>query len=176
MLNSLNNFKFLEYNKWTEKCNLIFKNMNIELPKIIIYCDKIYDNKLSVNSTGKYIGKNRFNIHEFIIRTNLNYEAFIITYSHEIGHMSQILGYAESKNYYKRILSESVAFKFEEKFLIEYNLYHNENILINNSDFSKSCFFDAHRLAYLYGKNIVSLKTKNEFKINIENYKNKSSL
>ena len=108
-----------ECRKWMGMSDPIFENMSIDLSKICIDISIENNKHLESSATGKSILGEPDSIH---IRNNLPFDIFIQTYAHEVGHITQKLGiFKNPKKFIRRIIAESIAFKFEKKFLIEFN-------------------------------------------------------
>ncbi|CAD6494647.1 MAG: hypothetical protein LAKADJCE_00885 [Candidatus Argoarchaeum ethanivorans] len=142
--------------KWMEMSDPIFENMGIDLSEISISVS-IKNNRYLKSSTGKSMCKPDC-IH---IRNDLQFDIFIQTYAHEVGHITQKLGTFENpKKFITGIIAESVALKFEKKFLINFNKKHNTNIPIDEN-FNG---LNRYKFAY-YGKNLAILSTKSKYKL-----------
>ena len=176
----------LEYFKWIEMSEPIFENMNIDISKIHFYMDIISNNNLLPDSSGRVsqiiaidnsgrVIRNGFMIQ---ICTDLQFDEFIQTYSHEVGHATQKWGYFENPkeayigkvnghanfgvfvpNLIGGVIAESIALKFEKTFLKKFNKKYDTNIAIN-SVFKKSKNIIANQL-----KNLTILITKSEYNL-----------
>ena len=95
---------------------------------------------------------------------DLLFDEFIQTYSHEVGHATQKWGYFENTkadviSESREVISESIALKFEKKFLIKFNKKYDTNIPIDTV-FNKSKNKKAN-----YLKKFFILITKSEYKL-----------
>jgi uncharacterized protein YjaZ len=163
--NHMNNMNYMCDNRnlipSIKMAETIFENMGIDLSKIIIFFEKKSEQlKLNEGSTGKTIlAANGISI--IYILSDLDFETFITTFAHEVGHATQVCGLFKDVNrFITGFIAESIALKFEKEFLIKFNKEYNTNISVN------AVFkgFDRYGLAY-YGKNFVIIKTKSEYKL-----------
>ena len=144
---------------WIRMAEPIFENMGINVSEILISIS-IKNNKYLEFASGKSISEQGLFTYNIIyIRNDLNFDCFIQTLAHEVGHITQIFGICENpKDYIKRIITESIAMKFEKEFLIMFNEKYNTNIFINT-------FYNTfiYRMAY-HLRPLVILKTKSKYK------------
>ncbi len=144
--------------EWIKMADTIFEDMFIDLSKIPISIS-VTNNKYLEFANGKAIS-DEFGCFIYI-RNDLQFDSFIQTYSHEIGHITQKFGiYENPNNSVLGVIAESIALKFEKEFLIKFNKKYDKNISVN-------AFFDGFdrfRFAH-YGKNLVILITKSEYKL-----------
>lgn len=170
-----------EYFKWIEMSDPIFEDMNIDISKIHFYMDMESNKYLMPDSSGRasqmvicdYNDILNFKIirNGFIIQIcyDLLFDEFIQTYSHEVGHVTQKCGYFENTkgdviSKYREVISESIALKFEKKFLIKFNKKYDTNIPIDTV-FNKSKNKKAN-----YLKKFFILITKSEYKLKNDNH------
>lgn len=140
--------------QWMKMSDPILKNMAIDLSKVYISVS-IENNKYLTSGTGKSNKPDKI-----YIRNDLQFGKFIQTYAHEVGHITQKLGIFENPNkFITGIIAESIALKFEKKFLIKFNKKYNTNIPIDEN-FNG---LNRYTLAY-YGKNLAILSTKSKYK------------
>ena len=143
--------------KWMEMSGHIFENMGIDISKILISVS-IKNNEYLESATGK---SNSGELDYIYIRNNLQFGSFIQTYAHEVGHITQKLGIFENpKKFITAIIAESIALKFEKKFLINFNKKYNTNIPIDENFNGLNRYMFAY-----YGKNLAILSTKSKYKI-----------
>lgn len=164
----------IEYFKWIEMSESIFEDMNIDISKIDFFMDKLSNEYLPSDSSGRALNvghddslnvgrftviKNNFLIE---IRTDLQFDEFIQTYSHEVGHVTQKWGYFESP--IAGVIAESIALKFEKKFLIKFNKKYNTIIPIDIV-FNKS----KNKIANYLKKFFIPI-TKSNYKLKNNNH------
>ena len=139
----------------------IFESMGVDISNIYsISIEKRTESlKLNEGSTGKALfgGEQIF----IFILSDLDFETFIKTFAHEVGHATQICGlFKDEKRSITGVIAESIALKFEKEFLIKFNEEYDTNISINAvyNGFNRYSF--AH-----YVKKLMILKTKSEYKL-----------
>lgn len=147
-----------EYFNWIKMSEPIFENMNIDISKIHFYMDKESNRYLPDSSgrTSRFMNFGSFpNCFLIQIRNDLQFDEFIQAYSHEVGHATQKWAYSGNSG----IIAESIALKFEMKFLTKFNKKYDTNISVNPV-FRKSENKIANHL-----KHLLILITKSQYKL-----------